>query len=87
MKLKVLEYNKGQDVHRCEVDNGAQPNMLLDIMVDGGFQGQSPESLVGKTFTCSYTHPYISIAHDVLPYASPSADVSVANDEQQGGKE
>ena len=72
MKLKVLAYDKQQDVHRCEIDDGAQPSALLDIMVDGGFTGQSPESLVGKSFTCSCTHAYVSIAHDVLPYVEPS---------------
>lgn len=62
--FKVIEYEKIYDCHVC-IDEDDKRH-LIDLMVAGDFpEGTSPESLIGKTVSCSYTLPHISIAKGV----------------------
>ncbi len=61
MKLKVISYNKKEDYHICDCEDGT--NRRIDIMVDGTFmEGTTPESLIGNTYEVDRLIPYVEIA-------------------------
>jgi hypothetical protein len=71
---KVLSYDVLQNVHRVQDEQGA--TKFVDLMVHGDFpEGTTHESLVGQTFVCDYTYPYISIAMNVRPQPEPKNHV------------
>lgn len=60
----VGRYDKRNDAHICTPTDGSRQE-YIDIMVDGGLGGETDESIIGKTISCDYIYPYISIAMGV----------------------
>lgn len=67
MRLTIMEYVPyPRDFHVCKDEFGKRHQ--VDMMVNGDFpEGTTPESLVGKTYECQYTHPNVEIAMGVNP--------------------
>ena len=63
-RFKVLSYNADQNYHLCQDEHCCQHR--VDLMVCGKLPEETtPESLVGQTVECEYTHPFIVIAEGV----------------------
>lgn len=62
-KVKVVAYNKREDYHICQFEDGFAKR--IDLMVDGSLSGTAPDDLVGKTIEFDQMHAYVSIAHGV----------------------
>ena len=67
MKLKVLQYEGyGSTYHLCETEEGIVVRVDIMINQDGVIpKGINPKHLIGETFECDETFPYISIAVNV----------------------
>jgi len=67
MKLTVLDYEEyGATYHLCRTEEGR--DIRVDIMInqEGVIpKGINPKHLIGETFECDDTFPYISIAQNV----------------------
>ena len=61
---KVISYEERPMAHRC-IPSDSDEAMLIDIMVNGDLKDRTPEELVGKTISCDYTYPWLSIAMGV----------------------
>lgn len=69
MKLKVLKYIPEHNLHECKDEKGMRRR--VDIFVDGDLEGETRESIVGKTIECAYTFPYEEIAMEVVIAEEP----------------
>ena len=61
--LRVGGYDPTADLHICIDETGKERR--IDIMVDGGFPGMEPKSLIGKTIHIDYAFASVEIAHGV----------------------
>jgi len=58
--FEVVEYDANANWHVCRDSDGKIHR--VDLMANGDFpEGTEPESLIGKTVSCDYTFPFISI--------------------------
>ena len=62
--VKVIDYlPEPHNFHICQFEDGHTE--YIDLLTDG-LDGVTDEELVGKTVTFDYTHPYLTIAHNVV---------------------